>query len=66
MINKAIDCGKFDTDESRYSMRVSEIEELYNYAMENITTGPNYYCYLTSEERIEDRNANVLKKAIRK
>ncbi len=66
MINKAIDCEKFDTDESRYSMRVSEIEELYNYAMENIATGPNYYCYLTSEERIEDRNANVLKKAIRK
>lgn len=66
MINKAIDYEKFDTDESSYSMKVSEIEELYNYAMENIATGPNYYCYLTSEERIEDRNANVLKKAIRK
>lgn len=66
MINKAIDCEKFDTDESSYSMKVSEIEELYNYAMENITTGPNYYCYLTSEERAEDRNTNVLKKAIRK
>ena len=47
-------------------MKVSEIEELYNYAMENIATGPNYYCYLTSEERAEDRNTNVLKKAIRK
>lgn len=66
MINKAIDYEKFDTDESSYSMKVSEIEELYNYAMENIATGPNYYCYLTSEERVEDRNANVLKKAIRK
>ena len=49
-----------------YSLEVSEIEELYNYAMENIATGPNYYCYLTPEERIEDRNANVLKKAITK
>ena len=66
MINKAIDYEKFDTDESSYSMKVSEIEELYNYAMENIATGPNYYCYLTSEERAEDRNTNVLKKAIRK
>ena len=66
MINKAIDYEKFDTDESSYSMKVSEIEELYNYAMENIATGPNYYCYLASEERVEDRNANVLKKAIRK
>ena len=66
MINKAIDYEKFDTVESSYSMKVSEIEELYNYAMENIATGPNYYCYLTSEERVEDRNANVLKKAIRK
>ena len=66
MINKAIDYESFDVDESSYSLGISEIEELYNYAMENIATGPNYYCYLTPEERIEDRNANVLKKAITK
>lgn len=65
-INKAIDYESFDVDEVSYSLEVSEIEELYNYAMENIATGPNYYCYLTPEERIEDRNANVLKKAITK
>lgn len=66
LINKAIDYESFDVDETSYSLKVSEIEELYNYAMENIATGPNYYCYLTPEERIEDRNANVLKKAITK
>lgn len=65
-INKAIDYESFDVDESSYSLGISEIEELYNYAMENIAIGPNYYCYLTPEERIEDRNANVLKKAITK
>ena len=61
-INKAISYEEFDIDESSYSMRVSEIEELYNYAMKNIATGPSYYCYLTPEERIEGKNANVLKK----
>ena len=66
MINKAIDCEKFDIDESSYSIKVSEIEELYNCAMENIVTGPNYYCYLSGLEREEDRNVNVLKKAITK
>lgn len=65
-INKAIDYESFDVDETSYSLEVSEIEELYNYAMENIVTGPNYYCYLTPKERIEDTNVNVLKKAITK
>lgn len=65
-INKAVDCESFDVDETSYSLEVSEIEQLYNYAMENIATGPNYYCYLDDLEREEDRNANVLKKAIRK
>lgn len=65
-INKAIDYESFDVDETSYSLEVSEIEELYNYAMENIVTGPNYYCYLSGLEREEDRNVNVLKKAITK
>lgn len=65
-INKAIDYESFDVDETSYSLEVSEIEELYNYAMENIATGPNYYCYLSGLEREEDRNVNVLKKAITK
>ena len=66
MINKAIGYESIDVDESSYSLEVSETEALYNYAMENIVTGPNYYCYLTPKERIEDTNVNVLKKAIRK
>lgn len=65
-INKAIDYESFDVDETSYSLEVSEIEELYNYAMENIATAPNYYCYLSGLEREEDRIVNVLKKAITK
>lgn len=65
MINKAIYYESFDVDGVNYSLKVSEIEELYNYVMGNIATGPNYYCYLSEEERIEDRNANVLRKAIK-
>ena len=65
MINKAVDYESFDVDGINYSLKVSEIEELYNYVMGNIATGPNYYCYLSGLEREEDRNVNVLKKAIK-
>ena len=55
-------------EQARSVCKQEQVSRLWlaDFAMENIATGPNYYCYLTPEERIEDRNANVLKKAITK
>ena len=64
MINKAIGYESIDVDESSYSLEVSETEALYNYAMENIVTGPNYYCYLNEDEKEEDMDVNILKKML--
>lgn len=41
---------------------MEEINALYSYGLENIINGPNYYCYLDSEERKSIIEEKVLKK----
>lgn len=41
---------------------IDEANELYNYGIENIKRGPNYYSYLNEEERKNLTEQNILRK----